>query len=307
MLSDPLEGEAFRNTDKAVPPSNPKALHVNIWDNQEPATDGGFDEALTTDSTLLSSWPPEDYMILAVEQKQRAIPTSLLPRITLGSPMVNTLGLTRADLYVADQMDHMNSLLPNPYPFNLVLGNDVTRVAAVLGDLKKTRKATSRAKSSLGFYSKHEEAQHVCYGSTPFDWKQCNSSKDVIGLDNSLPESWLVNPLMQAMYHAHPPHYPVRRAIMRHVCKKSLCVSCEISILFTNMATQSMATPIVQPHNLIRAMKSHPKLAEFFLTAKGPQRRRREDAPVADCAAVGYGRGPHGAEGGSVRVRLPVG
>lgn len=268
-FSDPANPEkTFFNSD--TPAVAPQVKAVGRW-AREVTIDTGFDYNADPE-TLASNWPPDNYMIGPPELRSRQFPASILSRLKLAEATHNFTGLTRADVYLPDPKDVLGGVLPDPYPFNDKLGDDPVEAPHILRELRKLYKTSTRARTgTASFYSKPDEANQVCYFSTSgFEWKAVNDSKNVVGLDNSYEEAWM-NALFQCLYHVSAPYYPVRRAIMHHVCSKRYCVTCELGILFTNMqiqAQQNPPFPIVQPHNVLRTLKQIPEFVELGLFEK---------------------------------------
>lgn len=265
-LSSTSHGDTFSNHDHPHPAPQPKSSNDHhVWSQSSSnrgQLDSGFDYDVP-EVDLASSWPKPNYMILAAEGKLR----NMNLRIAPGQAMVNTWGLTRADLYVTDPKDKVSLVIPNPYPYNDDLGDDPSKVQQLLQELRKCKRSAIRAKGDTnGLYAKQEEALQACYGNTSqtqFNWAAYNSSREVVGVDNSQPESW-ISPLLQSLYLCHAPYYPVRKALVHHVCKKEYCVTCEVAIMFANMMTISATggAPVVQCASLIRTMYQIPEFVE---------------------------------------------
>jgi PAB-dependent poly(A)-specific ribonuclease subunit 2 len=274
----------FRNTNNAVVPKQAAPVSFSKWNEdrgEDKLCELGFDFGY--DGELASDWPAPHHMILAVDGKPPVIPQQL--REIAANPIENHYGATRADTFRPNPKDKLNQFIPNPWPFNEVLGTDPTKVAERLILMRKQRKSNRANKSGNLAYSKLDEAQQVCYPygtHQAFDWKAVNQSKDqLIGLDNSLRESW-VNAFLHCIFYLQAPHFVIRKTLMRHVCKKHLCLTCEVAALFSNMTVQQQNfayQPIMQPTNLLRTMRQIPEFVEqkVFLPASD-----RDDA-VAKC------------------------
>jgi hypothetical protein len=283
-MSNAASGDLFSIHSNPRQPPQPKAHHDNhhhAWSQNATnrgQLDSGFDYEYP-EVDLCSNWPSSEYMLLSAESKLKFMNI----RVPQGQVMVNTWNLTRADLYAPDPKDKVNIIIPNPYPYNSDLGDDPSKVQTLLQDLRKSKRSVTRAKGeTTGLYSKQEEALQVCYGGTTqaaFQWAAYNPTREVIGIDNSMPESW-VSSVLQSLYLCHAPHYPVRKAFVNHVCKKQYCIACEVAIIFTNMmitsssnstaaalgsSTASLLPPIVQPAGLLRCMTQLPLFVEAGL------------------------------------------
>ncbi|CUG94412.1 cysteine clan family c19 ubiquitin hydrolase, putative [Bodo saltans] len=283
-MSNAASTEAFSIHSQPRQPPQPKAHHDNhhhAWSQNATnrgQLDSGFDYEYP-EGELCSNWPSNDYMLLSAESKLKFMNI----RVPQGQVMVNTWNLTRADLYAPDPKDKVNIIIPNPYPYNSDLGDDPSKVQTLLQDLRKSKRNVTRAKGeTTGLYSKQEEALQACYGGsnqTAFQWGAYNPTREVIGIDNSTPESW-VSPVLQSLYLCHAPHYPVRKAFVNHVCKKEYCIACEVAIIFTNMmitsssnstaaalgsSAASLLAPVVQPAGLLRCMTQLPLFVEAGL------------------------------------------
>lgn len=249
-------------------PTNP--LFTQSWAEKEGDTFAFFDTSVPV-AELASSWPPDNYMILSV-----APPTCCL---NMESPTIiqNRWGFLRSDSYLPDPKDKLGSYLPNPFPFNLELGDDPSAVRYLLQELKKDQKRRhfDLRVGVQGEYAPLEPANQVCYTSQHrFDWKRYNMiPREIVGLDNSFPELW-ITPLLQSLYLCHPPEYPFRKVLLRHICTREYCIACETSFIFANMMMTAAAglTPIVQVANLIRTMYRVHSTAALF----GPVKTRDE-------------------------------
>jgi PAB-dependent poly(A)-specific ribonuclease subunit 2 len=188
----------------------------------------------------------------------------------------NQWGISRSDVCLADPKDKIAQIIPNPYPFNQDLGEDPTKVQGLLQELKKFKRTASRARGDTGgMYSRQEEALQVCYSAqTGFNWSAYNSTRGVVGLDNSVPESGWLSPLLQCLYLCHPPVFPIRRALARHFCKKEYCVTCEVSFVFSNMMVTAAngSAPVAQIANVLRVMQRIPEFVELGLFAPSTSR-----------------------------------
>lgn len=228
-------------------------LFTQSWAEKKEGDTFAFFDASVPVATLASNWPPDNYMILSVAPPTRCIEAE--------SPTIlqNRWGILRADSYLPDPKDKLASYLPNPFPFNLELGDDPSTVRRLLQELKKDRKRRfcDYRGGASGEYAPLEPANQVCYSSQHrFDWSRYNMiPREIVGLDNSFPECWITT-LLQSLYLCHPPEYPIRKAILRHLCTKEYCIACETSFVFANMMMTAAAdlTPIVQVANLIRSM-----------------------------------------------------
>eukprot|EP00744_Colponema_vietnamica_P004855 GILI01007194.1.p1 GENE.GILI01007194.1~~GILI01007194.1.p1 ORF type:complete len:1021 (+),score=210.86 GILI01007194.1:147-3065(+) len=271
----------------------PRPIAKSKWHINKNDLSSGFD-ATKDPSTLFSAWPPENYMILKVDEKHKA-PTAFIrqvmeskevqssqdfQRLTTGRVYLfqNTAALQRSDLYRPDPKDKIARLIPNPYPFNCEVGDDSTQVASIAIPKLKEFRAKRTGRDSRYFCSEADEALQVCFpviGS--YDWKACNAlPKDIIGLDNTLPEAW-ISPIVQCMFLVHGPQFPIRNAVVRHFCRRQNCVACELNIVFSNMITASNGEgcqPIVQMGSLIGVLKQRKE----FLASKifVPARNRDE-------------------------------
>ncbi|EPY19197.1 PAB-dependent poly(A)-specific ribonuclease subunit 2 [Strigomonas culicis] len=257
-----------------------RAMHPNYshsW--KEPRSDTGF-EADADMTKLASNWPEDDYMILTVPQKLRCI------NIEAGI-VPNQWGLHRYHSYLPDPKDKLSTVLPNPYPYNLMLGNDPSRVQEYLLELRKDMKRRYKAtRGAAGDdYAPMDDALQVCYSlQHRFDWKSYNElPHKVSGVDNSFPECW-VTPILQSLYLCQPPKYPIRKIILRHVCKREFCMTCEIAFIFSNMLVTTMSAlglkeaalpPVVQVSNLIRTLR---QLRSFSTSGAFERPRSRDDA-----------------------------
>lgn len=227
---------------------------------------------------LLSNWPPEDYIILAVDPPATQLPAHLAEHAGMKVLNADAFGVRRCDAYAANPKDRLGRLLPNPYPFGIEVGDDKSLVLANLLELRRINKNKQRANAPKSFYSKMEEALQLCYhmgghhhtsSQAAFDWSHYNMSKSICGLDNSLPESFVFDAIIHALYHVQgdDPN-GIRRALMSHVCSKKLCVACELGFLFSNMTTQAAhfmpSMPITQPTNLFRSLREHAAFRDFL-------------------------------------------
>ncbi|RNF06743.1 putative cysteine peptidase, Clan CA, family C19 [Trypanosoma rangeli] len=247
--------------EKPQRPVNP--VFTQSWaEKKEGDTFAFFDETVPA-AELASNWPPEDYMILSVPAPTRCL------NVESRTVLQNRWGFLRADSYLPDPKDKITSNLPDPFPFNLGLGDDPAAVQRKLQDMKKDQKRRyfDLREGTAGEYAPLEPARHVCYSSHHrFDWEGHNAiPRDVVGLDNSFPECWITT-LLQSLYLCHPPEYPVRKVILRHLCTREYCIACETSFIFSNMLMTSATglNPIVQVANLIRTMYKVPATASLF-------------------------------------------
>lgn len=262
-----------------VQPIRPKhPVYHRSW--EEPNIADGFEDSVDL-GTLASNWPEEDYMILTVPQKLRCVnyeSHSLVP---------NEWGLVRADSYLPDPKDKLSAILPNPYPFNNQLGDDPASAQELLLELRKDmkRKHKSSRVGGGGEYSPMEDSLQVCYSvQHKLDWRSYNEiAQRVIGIDNSFPECWMT-PLLQSLYLCQPPEFPIRKVILRHICKREFCMTCEIAFIFSNMLTTSASVmgmkgealpPIVQVGHLIRTMR---QIRAFTNTEVFQRPKNRDDA-----------------------------
>jgi len=283
----------FRNTNEEVAPSSATVQPpVKKWgaggasygvdDDEEDMyklMERGFD--YDHDGELASDWPAPNHMILAVEGRPPVIPQQLREIAT--QPIENHYGASRIDTFRPNPKDKLNQFIPNPWPFNEVVGDDPTTVAQQLIQYRKQRKANRTNKSGNLAYSKLDEALQVCYPSLhqPFDWKAYNQSREtIIGLDNSLRESW-INAFLHSLFYLQAPHYVFRKTLMKHVCKRAMCLSCEVAGLFwnMNMQAQNHTQPIMQPTNLLRTMRQIPE----FVEARVFEPAKDRDDQVAQC------------------------
>lgn len=247
----------YKQPERPVPPS-----FSQNW--VEAKVDNSYDENIAA-STLASSWPEEDYMILTVAQKLRCA------NVESDGIVQNQWGLVRADGYLPDPKDKLSTVLPNPYPFNTQLGSDPMRAQELLQELRKDMKRKHKvSRGGNTDYDPMDDALQVCYSMQHrIDWRSYNElPQKVVGIDNSWPECWMT-PLLQSLYLCQPPEYPIRKVIVRHLCTREFCMTCEIAFIFANMMiTASSNTgmkdsgmkdvglpPIVQVGNLIRTMR----------------------------------------------------
>ena len=246
------------------PPPQPMPLTQPKWtSNAGSQMEAGFVFEAARAST---TFPPEHYMILAVEPKAPAVhETSDAGR---GKPFYNSYRLQRSTMYLAHPKDKISHFIGNPHPYNASVGSEPTKVLDALLAIKKKLKAAGKTKWSevqSGPYARVEEALQCCYSTQqPVDWQQLNNSKDVIGLDNSLPESW-INSVLQCLYHLPGPSgLPLRKVLSRHLCRRRHCVACELGFIYHNMATFSHVkgvkrVPVVQTTNLLRTLRLLPE------------------------------------------------
>ncbi|PWV08579.1 putative ubiquitin hydrolase [Trypanosoma cruzi] len=246
-------------------PVNP--VFTQSWaEKKEGDTFAFFDESVPP-AELASNWPPDNYMILSVPAPTRCL--SVESRTILQ----NRWGFLRADSYLPDPKDKMALNLPDPFPFNLELGDDPAAVQGLLQEMKKNQKRRyfEFRDVAAGEYAPLEPASHVCYSSHHrFDWENYNAiPQEVVGLDNSFPECWITT-LLQSLYLCHLPECPVRKVLLHHLCTREYCVACETSFIFANMMMTSAAglNPIVQVANLIRTMYKVPATASLFEPVK---------------------------------------
>ena len=288
-----LSGCTFSNIsrDPAVALHPPRPVAKPKW-NIKTDIAAGFDHSKDP-KDLFSAWPPaDDYMILKVAEKHKA-PSAFIRQVleskeppssqdcmqlVSGRRIFAISGsgpLQRSDLYRADPKDKISRIIPNPYPFNCDVGTDPANIASlVIPKLKDLRAKRTGRDSKYFFCSEAEEALQVCYPlQGTFDWKSWNAlPKDVIGVDNTLPESW-ISPIIQCMYLVHGPHFPVRHALIRHFCPRQDCVACELNIVFTNMIVASNGDgciPIVQLGPLLAVLRRRKEFVEskIFLPAR---------------------------------------
>lgn len=264
-----------------VQPVRPKApTFEQSW--VEASVGHGFDETASP-TELASNWPESDYMILTKPQRLRCVAAES------NSVLHNQWNLIRADCYLPDPKDVFGSAVPNPYPFNTQLSTDPLQAREVLLALRKDRKRTNRASrcGDTGEYAVMEDALHGCYSlQRRMDWASYNEiPHKVIGLDNSFPECW-ISSLLESLYLCQPPEFPIRRIILRHLCRREFCMTCELSFVFANMlltATSSLGlkdaalSPIVQMGNVVRTMHQ----IRAFTQSHVFERARSRDEAVA--------------------------
>lgn len=288
----PLSRSDFIMANYEQPPRAQPPGYLRHWSDLNIST--GFDEGVPEES-LASSWPPPNYMILTVPQKLHCV-----DKIDNGpgaSVVGNQWDLHRSDSYLPDRKDNMAARIPNPYPFNTKLGDDLLKTHQLLMELRKTYKrkmktVVNRVGAGAGNTDEYAppEPVQMYYSSQQKDvWKDFNKIPDkVIGTDNSCPESW-ISGLLQCLYLCQPPYFPVRKVILRHLCSRQYCVTCEISFIFSNMlmaaASQPLAhegalPPIVQISHLLRTMG---QFREFDTIFEGPQSREEAVAKMHAC------------------------
>ncbi|CCW61763.1 unnamed protein product [Phytomonas sp. EM1] len=280
-LSHPAKREEYIMSNFVQPVKPKQPTFTQSW--VSPNGDNGFDESRAS-LGLASNWPEDDYMILKVPQKLQCV--NLGPYAT-HSIVPNQWGFIRADSYLIDTKDKLSAIIPNPYPFNTQLGNDPGRVQELLLELRKDMKRKHKVSRSggTGEYDPMEDALQVCYSMQhKLDWRSYNEiPHHVAGMDNSFPECWLT-PILQSLYLCQPPEFPIRRVIMRHLCRREFCMTCEIAIIFANiMITTSSASglkeaalpPIVQVGNLIRTLR---QIRNFALSEVFQKPKNRDDA-----------------------------
>lgn len=261
-----------------VRPKHP--VYHRSW--EEPNIADGFDTSANF-SMLASDWPDDDYMILTEPQKLRCI------NMESHSIVPNEWNLLRSDSYLPDPKDKLSSILPNPYPFNSQLGDDPARAQEVLLELRKDmrRKHKSSRGGGGGEYSSMDDALQVCYSMQhKLDWRSYNEiAHRIVGTDNSFPECW-ITPLLQSLYLCQPPEFPIRKVILRHLCRREYCLTCEIAFIFANMLTTAASSlgmkdaalpPIVQVGHLIRTMRQ----IRAFANSDVFQRPKNRDDAVA--------------------------
>ncbi|GET90609.1 ubiquitin hydrolase, putative [Leishmania tarentolae] len=261
-----------------VQPVRPKhPVYHHSW--EEPNIADGFDDSVDL-GTLTSNWPEEDYMILTVPQKLRCV------NYESHSIVPNEWGLMRADSCLPDPKDKLSSILPNPYPFNTQLGDDPACAQEALLELRKDMKRKHKSsRGGGGEYSPMEDSLQVCYSvQHKLDWRSYNEiAQRVIGMDNSFPECW-VTPLLQSLYLCQPPEFPIRKVILRHICKREFCMTCEIAFIFANMLTTSASVmgmkgealpPIVPVAHFIRTLR---QIRAFANTDVFQRPKNRDDA-----------------------------
>lgn len=293
----PLSRTDFIMANFEQPPRPQPPGYLRHWSDSSIRT--GFDEKVPEES-LSSSWPPPNYMILTVPQKLHCVEKGDNVPGALSVP--NQWDLHRSDSYLTDRKDNMASRIPNPYPFNTQLGDDLLKAQQILLELRKTfkRKAKSASNrvgvaggtgttSGTDEYGTQEPIQ-VYYSSHHKDvWKEVNKiPHKVIGTDNSCPESW-IGGLLQCLFLCQPPYFPIRKIILRHLCSRQYCVTCEISFIFSNMlmvaASQQAGPdaalpPVVQIFHLLRTMG---QFREFDSVFERPQSREDAVAKVHAC------------------------
>ncbi|CAG9578138.1 putative ubiquitin hydrolase [Leishmania major strain Friedlin] len=261
-----------------VQPVRPKhPVYHHSW--EEPNIADGFDDSVDL-GTLASNWPEEDYMILTVPQKLRCV------NYESHSIVPNEWGLMRADSCLPDPKDKLSSILPNPYPFNTQLGDDPACAQEALLELRKDMKRKHKSsRGGGGEYSPMEDSLQVCYSvQHKLDWRSYNEiAQRVIGIDNSFPECW-ITPLLQSLYLCQPPEFPIRKVILRHICKREFCMTCEIAFIFANMLTTSASVvgmkgealpPIVPVAHFIRTLR---QIRAFANTDVFQRPKNRDDA-----------------------------
>ncbi|KAG5496490.1 hypothetical protein JIQ42_03316 [Leishmania sp. Namibia] len=261
-----------------VQPVRPKhPVYHHSW--EEPNIADGFDDSVDL-GTLASNWPEDDYMILTVPQKLRCV------NYESHSIVPNEWGLMRADSCLPDPKDKLSSILPNPYPFNTQLGDDPACAQETLLELRKDMKRKHKSsRGGGGEYSPMEDSLQVCYSvQHKLDWRSYNEiAQRVVGIDNSFPECW-ITPLLQSLYLCQPPEFPIRKVILRHICKREFCMTCEIAFVFANMLTTSASVlgmkgealpPIVPVAHLIRTMR---QIRAFTNTDVFQRPKNRDDA-----------------------------
>lgn len=261
-----------------VQPPMPKHPNFTSWSEDDTAR--GFDETIA-ESSLLSSWPEDNYMILTVPQKLHCVEKEK------NSVVPNQWGLHRSDCYLPDRKDHLAAKIPNPYPFNSLLGSDPIRAQELLLELRKEVKRKLKPASRGNDEYAPLDPASLFYSSAQHKdiWKELNEIPHrVIGFDNSYPESW-IGALLQCLFLCQPPEYPIRRVILRHLCSRPYCVTCEIAIIFSNMLVclssyqqgpnikDTNLSPVVQIAHLLRTMAQIPAFASVF-----EKPRSRDDA-----------------------------
>lgn len=245
------------NAEQPKRPSHPS--FTQSWSEISIST--GFDEKVPEEK-LASSWPEPHYMILTVPQKLHCVEKE----VTTFAMVPNQWGLQRSDSYLPDRKDNLLARIPNPYPFNTMLGEDPVMAHQRLLDLRKEYKRrikpSSRANANDD-YGQMESANSLYGSNQKAPWKALNEiPQKVIGVDNSYPESWLGS-LIQCLFLCYPPEFPIRKIILSHLCRREYCVTCELSFIFSNMlvaaASQNLPKeqvlpPIVQIGHLFRTM-----------------------------------------------------
>ncbi|CCW67939.1 unnamed protein product [Phytomonas sp. Hart1] len=282
-LSHPAKRDEYIMSNFIQPVKPKQPSFTQCW--VSPNGDNGFDESCAS-LGLASNWPEDDYMILKVPQKLRCV--NLGPYAS-HSIVPNQWGFIRADSYLIDTKEKLSAIIPNPYPFNTQLGNDPGRVQELLLEFRKDMKRKHKVSrgGGTGEYDPMEDSLQVCYSMQhKLDWRSYNEiPHHVAGMDNSFPESWLT-PILQSLYLCQPPEFPIRRVILRHLCRREFCMTCEIAIIFANiMITASSASglkeaalpPIVQVGNLIRTLRQ----IRTFATSNVFQKAKNRDDAVA--------------------------
>ncbi|KEG09428.1 ubiquitin hydrolase [Trypanosoma grayi] len=271
-LAHPATREDYVMSHYVAPQRPVNPVFTQSWaEKKEGDTFADFDETMPPEE-LASNWPPDDYMILSVSPPTRCL------NVESRTILHNRWGFLRSDSYLPDPKDKLSLYLPNPFPYNLKLGNDPAAVQRRLLEMKKDQKRQHFAfrAGATGECAPLEPANQVCYSSYHrFDWKSYNEiPREVVGLDNSFPECWITT-LLQSLYLCHPPEFPVRKVILRHLCTRQYCIACETSFVFANMMMTSVAglNPIVQVANLIRTMHKVHSTAPLFEPIKS-----RDDA-----------------------------
>lgn len=286
----PLTGTDFIMANYDQPPQPQHPSYTQSWAELSTAT--GFDETVP-ESSLASSWPEPHYMILTAPQKLYCIDKES------NSVVHNQWALHRSESYLPDRKDHLASRIPNPYPFNAQLGEDPIRGHQILLELRREQKRRMTKQSGRGGagsaggnddYAAMEPANFF-YSSQHKDvWREWNEQPTkVVGLDNSYPESW-VSSLLQSLFLCQPPEFPIRKVILRHLCSRQYCVTCEISFIFSNMLMtaashqgsnkESMLAPIVPIAHLLRTMAQFPAFEKVF---ERPRSRDDAVAKIHDC------------------------
>jgi PAB-dependent poly(A)-specific ribonuclease subunit 2 len=190
----------------------------------------------STTGEYSSDWPPESYIIL-----QNAPPREIDPKLIPVLPSKTTIMPNPGISHVAQAYVPQEST-PNPYPFNDQIGPDLRphAIATQLRYLRNPMQTKALESCDLGIFGNvefdNERAYHEHH-----DWDAINACPSVTGLENTLPDAWM-NSLVQAFYHVFAPQWPMRRAIMNHWCRRRYCCSCEMAVVFHNMAMHSSAS-----------------------------------------------------------------
>eukprot|EP00796_Vickermania_ingenoplastis_P011617 gene11618-8006_t len=264
----PLTRNDFIMSTAMQPPRPVNPGYMQSWAEADVST--GFDETVPEDE-LASRWPEPHYMILTVPQKLHCVEKECTTTVH------NQWGLQRSDSYLPDRKDNLAARIPNPYPFNTMLGEDPTKAQEILLELRREQKRKLKLPPRTGGhgddYAQMDEAQIFYATHHKVAWKAYNEiPHKVIGVDNSYPECWLSS-LLQCLFLCQPHEFPIRKIILRHLCRRQYCVTCEISFIFSNMlvaaasqhgSKDSALPPIVQMSHLLRTMAQLPAFDGIF-------------------------------------------